>query len=277
MIEAVKYLAVIAAGYAFGKAVGRRTPAFLFTTLVVALVFFVAAEAAEVVWRNVDVFLAVAVAYAMALVLAAAVLGAVLDRERSFQKPDRPAVSAYVATAMAAGLLIGGLLKADYAIFIDPLLYALLFAAGADMAGAGVKLELSALVAPAVALASAALVAPVFALAFGISPAVAFGLGWYSFTGPYLARAGDVVGGAYGLLVNFLREQFTYVLAPLLARRFGKVGVLAMGGATTMDNTLPLYTALYGSAFSIYAFANGVILTILVPILVPAVHRFYST
>jgi uncharacterized membrane protein YbjE (DUF340 family) len=79
-----------------------------------------------------------------------------------------------------------------------------------------------------------------FALAFHITPAVALGMGWYSFTGPYLASAGD-----------------------------------AVGGATTMDNTLPLYTALYGSSFALYAFDNGVILTALVPVMVPVIHQFY--
>jgi uncharacterized membrane protein YbjE (DUF340 family) len=112
-----------------------------------------------------------------------------------------------------------------------------------------------------------------FALAFHITPAVALGMGWYSFTSPYLASAGDAVGGAYGLLVNFLREQFTFLLGPVLARRFSKVGMLAVGGATT--NTLPLYTALYGSSFALYAFANGVILTALVPVMVPMIHQFY--
>jgi uncharacterized membrane protein YbjE (DUF340 family) len=103
-----------------------------------------------------------------------------------------------------------------------------------------------------------------FTLAFHITPAVALGMGWHSFTGPYLASAGDAVGGAYGLLVNFLRKQFTLLLGPALARRFSKVGVLAVGGATTMDNTLLLHTALHGSSFALYAFANGVILTALV-------------
>jgi len=42
-----------------------------------------------------------------------------------------------------------------------------------------------------------------------------------------------------------------------------------------MDNTLPLYTALYGSSFALYAFANGVILTALVPVIVPVIHQFY--
>ena len=112
-------------------------------------------------------------------------------------------------------------------------------------------------------------------LTFHITPAVALGMGWYSFTGPYLASAGDAVGGAYGLPVNFLRKQFTFLLGPVLARRLGKVGVLAVGGAATMDNTLSLYTALYGSSFALYAFANGVTLTALVPVIVPVIHQFY--
>lgn len=273
VFNAAFYALAIAAGYAAGKALGRRPPQALFTALVVLLVFFVAANAADVVWRNAGLFLAVSAAYALALVLAAAALGSVFERGGGFQKARRPSISIYAAASMISGILIGGFLKADYSAAIDPLLYLLLFAAGADMAGVEIKLDASALAAPVVALLSAALVGLIFFAAFGISPAVAFGLGWYSFTGPYLARAGDAVGGAYGLLVNFLREQFTYIFAPLLARKFGRTGVLAMGGATTMDNTLPLYTALYGSSFSIYAFANGAILTVLVPIIVPLVHN----
>jgi uncharacterized membrane protein YbjE (DUF340 family) len=64
-------------------------------------------------------------------------------------------------------------------------------------------------------------------------------------------------------------------MRPVLARRFSKVGVLAVGGAATLDNTLPLYTALYGSSFALYAFVNGVILTALVPVMVSVIHQFY--
>jgi Predicted membrane protein len=46
-----------------------------------------------------------------------------------------------------------------------------------------------------------------------------------------------------------------------------------MGGAITMDNALPLYTALYGSSFALYAFANGVLLTAVVPVVVPPIHQ----
>jgi uncharacterized membrane protein YbjE (DUF340 family) len=100
------------------------------------------------------------------------------------------------------------------------------------MAHVEMRLDRSMFLAPLVALLAAGIVGSLFALFFRITPAVAFGLGWYSFTGPYLAGVGDAAGGAYGLLVNFLREQLTFLLAPPLAKRLGKLGVLAMGGAT---------------------------------------------
>jgi len=272
VFEVVKYVAPIAFGYLIGVIIKRRPPQLLFTVVVVALVFFVSANAAGVVLGNLATFLVASLLYALTLVVVTAVLGSLVDRGGAGGSVGRPSISIYVATSLVAGLIVGGFYKANYAALIDPLLIFLLLIAGIDMAGVGLKWEKRALLAPAVALAGAAAVAPLFTLLLGITPAVAFGLGWYSFTGPYLASVGDEVGGAYGLLVNFLREQLTFLLGPLLARRFSRVGVLAAGGATTMDNTLPLYVALYGPSFSLYAFANGVVLTFLVPAIVPLVH-----
>jgi uncharacterized membrane protein YbjE (DUF340 family) len=85
------------------------------------------------------------------------------------------------------------------------------------MAHVEIRLDRSMFLAPLVALLAAGIVGPLFALFFQITPAVVFELGWYSFTGPYLASVGDAAGGAYGLLVNFLREQLTFLLAPPLA------------------------------------------------------------
>ncbi len=150
----------------------------------------------------------------------------------------RPVISLYVAAALAAGLAVGASAEFNYASAIDPLLLFLLFITGADMAHVEVRLDRSVFLAPAVAFLGAGVAGFHFALAFHITPAVALGMSWYSLTGPYFASAGD-----------------------------------AAGGATT--NTLPLYTALYGSSFALYAFANGVILTALVPVMVPVIHQFY--
>ena len=47
-------------------------------------------------------------------------------------------------------------------------------------------------------------------------------MGWYSFTSPFLANIAGGEEGVYGLLVNLLREQLTYITAPFLTKRFGK-------------------------------------------------------
>jgi uncharacterized membrane protein YbjE (DUF340 family) len=50
-----------------------------------------------------------------------------------------------------------------------------------------------------------------------------------------------------------------------------------MGNATTMDNNLPLYTALYGSSIALYAFANGVLLTAVMPVAFPLMYQLYTS
>jgi uncharacterized membrane protein YbjE (DUF340 family) len=245
----------------------------LFVAVVVTLVFFVAAEAAGVVLSNVGAFLAISMLYSLSLILATGLLGSLFDKPATAGEVQKPVISLYVA----AGLAAGAVAEFNYASAIDPLLLFLLFIAGIDMAHIEIRLDRSMFLAPVMALLAAGIVGLLFVLFFRITPAVAFGLGWYSFTGPYLASVGDAAGGAYGLLVNFLREQLTFLLAPPLAKRLGKLGVLAMGGATTMDNTLPLYTALYSSSFALYAFANDVVLTAVAPVAVPLIHQLNTS
>lgn len=89
------------------------------------------------------------------------------------------------------------------------------------------------------------------------------GMGWYSFAGPYAAV---VAGGGVGVsvfLANLVREQVVYVAVPLLKRPL--VGLLALGGATSMDNTLPVYVAVYGEEVAPAAVLQGMVLTLLVP------------
>ncbi|MEM4963519.1 MAG: LysO family transporter [Pyrobaculum sp.] len=42
-----------------------------------------------------------------------------------------------------------------------------------------------------------------------MTPAVAFGIGWYSFTSPFLANIAGGEEGVYGLLVNLLSAVFS--------------------------------------------------------------------
>lgn len=267
VLALAEYLGAMVLGYLVGR-LGRRPPPTLFMALVAVLIFVVSASLSPAMASTAASTVLTSLVYALALVLAPAALGMVAGGEPAQAMPPRPYMSLIASSALVAGLACGALVRLPYGHAVEPLLLALLFAAGMDMAHVQLKLRPKLLYAPITSLATSAAVGLAFWMAADISPAVALGMGWYSFTGPYLVRQ-DELQGAYGLLVNFLREQLTYLLAPLLARRSSPVAVLAMGGATTMDNTLPLYVALYGPAFAVYAVANGVVLTVAVPVLVP--------
>ena len=78
-----------------------------------------------------------------------------------------------------------------------------------------------------------------------------------------------VVLGVIALLANLSREIITLIFAPLFVRLFGKLAPIASGGATAMDTTLPIVARFSGKEYAIIAFFSGIVLTVLVPILVP--------
>jgi len=98
-------------------------------------------------------------------------------------------------------------------------------------------------------------------------PVVA-GVGWYSLTGPILAQY-SAFYGIIGFLANFLREVFTVILYPFFANMFGKEPSISIGGATTMDSTLPIITKFGGKEITMIAFIHGFILSLIVPVIVP--------
>ena len=117
------------------------------------------------------------------------------------------------------------------------------------------------------ALVSGVLLASLLGIPLGISLAIAAGSGWYSFTGPYLAII-DPYYGFVGFASNLLREIFMLASYPALSRRLS-FEAISIGGATTMDSTLPVVARFGGVDLALAAFIHGLILTIMVPILVP--------
>lgn len=111
-----------------------------------------------------------------------------------------------------------------------------------------------------------------FQLALGITVAN----GWYSFDGPFLSVYFGSAAGVLGFLTNFLREQLTFIIVPTLARILPfPEPLIAIGGATSMDTTLGVYmTVLSKKEDSIVAMMSGVIITILVPIVLPLITIF---
>lgn len=99
--------------------------------------------------------------------------------------------------------------------------------------------------------------------------AVGAGFGWYSLSGVLISEMHSVGLGTIAFLSNVFRELIAIIIIPLLAGRIGKLTLVAPGGATTMDTTLPIIAAVGPPGAAIIAFINGVVLSTLVPILVP--------
>jgi len=99
--------------------------------------------------------------------------------------------------------------------------------------------------------------------------ATTFAFGWYTLAGPLVgARAGAVLG-LLAFATNFLREDLTMLLSPLLGRRLRGEGLAAMGGATSMDTTL-FFVTRYGEAEAAsLSLATGLVLTVAASLLLP--------
>lgn len=103
--------------------------------------------------------------------------------------------------------------------------------------------------------------------------AVGAGFGWYTLSGVLLTQLHSSALGAVAFLSNVMRELLTVILIPVLARRFGPLIAIAPGGATTMDTTLPIIAKCTDPRTTLVAFVNGVVLSTLVPVLVPLLLR----
>jgi uncharacterized membrane protein YbjE (DUF340 family) len=118
------------------------------------------------------------------------------------------------------------------------------------------------------------------ALALGVrtGPALASagGFGFASLSSALLAKEAGPAESTLSLLVNLMRESFTFVFTPLLARWAGGLGPVASGGATAMDTTLPVIIRHSGSHFTVVAVVSGLVLCALVPVITPLLLRLGS-
>lgn len=123
----------------------------------------------------------------------------------------------------------------------------------------------------AAAGASVVVVGAAYAVLGGVAWRTAFGIvgafGWYSLAGPLVAQAAGPTFGLIAFLANFLRENLTMTTSPALARAAGGEGIIAAGGATSMDTTLLFAVEWGGERSGGTALAVGTILTLLAPVI----------
>lgn len=102
----------------------------------------------------------------------------------------------------------------------------------------------------------------------GGSLAVASGMGYYSLSSIFLTEYRGAEWGTLALLSNVIREILTLTCAPLLLRLFGPLAPISVGGATTMDTTLPIISSTSGRMFIPLSVFHGFCTDFSVPFLV---------
>ncbi len=185
---------------------------------------------------------------------------------------------AFIACA-ALGWVVGSFITLPNAsLDIMALLIILVIVIGIDIGPsitlASFRRDLEHSWVPFSALVGALLGGALSSLAFGLNlrfaVAASVGLGWYSLDGPLISSYFGPMMGMVGFMVNFLREQITFFAVPVLrGKRPG--ALLTIGGSTTMDDTLALYATTLGDEYKEIALFNGLVLSLILPFLLPAI------
>lgn len=98
--------------------------------------------------------------------------------------------------------------------------------------------------------------------------AIGSGFGYYSLSSIFITEYRGAELGTIALLANIIRELVTLLGAPIIYRFFGPLAPISSGGATSMDTTLPIITAVSGKNFAMLSIYHGFIMDLSVPFLV---------
>lgn len=189
----------------------------------------------------------------------------------------------FVLLCVAFGVAVGltGILPTTHLdTAIMAILFLLVFGVGLDFGARGDAWKQVRSLGPriiAVPLASAigsitgvALVASlVWDYPWRIACALGSAFGWYSLSGPLLTHLAGPEIGALAFLSDVTRELTALALIPFVARYIGNAEAVALGGATSMDTTLPLLARASDGRATPLAFAHGFLIGLLVPVLIP--------
>ncbi len=278
------YLTALALAIAVGKAIRVRWVGKALPYVTGTLIFFMGMWAGNEIKSLPAIgmlFLSSAEILVPSLAFGYAMAYAFKDRDASRGKEDaKRGKLPYAFMACAAfGWVLGSFVLLPNASFdITALLIVLVIVIGIDMAPSitftSFKRDLKHSWIPFSALAGALLGGAVSSLVFGLNVkfavAASAGLGWYSLDGPLVSSYFGPTMGMVAFMVNFLREQITFFAVPALrGQRPG--ALLTIGGSTTMDDTLSLYAATLGDDYKGIALFNGLVLSLILPFLLPAI------
>ncbi|HHV79737.1 MAG TPA: lysine exporter LysO family protein [Firmicutes bacterium] len=227
-------------------------------------------------------------------VLLVALLESLLKKRRPFRQAssfptgstETDGTPLKLALSLAIGLLVGKCLPTptpSLPTITTASLCWLVFLTGMDIARSSAwsklrELGLVALLVPLListgSIMGALIMGKLCGLEAGRAMSVGAGFGWYSLCGVIVGRIGGPGAGAVAFMSNLLREALTFMIVPFTGRCPIRLLGVALGGATTMDSTLPLISRFTDPEVSIIAFVSGVVLTLLAPLLIPLLFSF---
>ncbi len=190
-----------------------------------------------------------------------------------------------LTVALVAGVLTGREVDWNLKFLSDVMLYIMLFFIGFELAQKrkevlkdlkeigilSIALPMATLAGSALGGLLAGLMIPGLTARNGVL--VASGCGWYSLTGPFLSRFSPELG-LMGFLTNFMREITMLLIYPIVIRWVPAVAGISIGGATTMDSTLPLVRKFAGQRAGLIAFVHGFMVSLSVPLLLMLEAKF---
>lgn len=189
-----------------------------------------------------------------------------------------------IIAAVLIGIITGKYLIADSSSIIGSLmdigLCALLFFVGIDIGKNKnimqqiKEIGIRAISTPVLVALGSITGAVICGIMFGYpakeAAAVGAGFGWYSLSAIIITPYSSELS-ALAFMSNVSREILAIICIPLVAKYIGYNEAVAPAGATAMDTTLPIISKATDSKTAIIAFVTGLILTVMVPLLVPLI------
>jgi uncharacterized membrane protein YbjE (DUF340 family) len=108
------------------------------------------------------------------------------------------------------------------------------------------------------------------------SLAIASGLSWYSLCAVMIKDLAGVQIGTVAFMSNLMREIIAFITIPFVARTFNKYTAIAPAGASSEDTSLPMLIKYTNEEVVIMAIFNGVICSLVVPILIKYIYILFK-
>ncbi|MCI7222897.1 MULTISPECIES: lysine exporter LysO family protein [Fusobacterium] len=194
-------------------------------------------------------------------------------------------LSLCVLIGLGIGYFFGDFINFDISTLIQIGLYLLLFFIGIDIGKNKnifndlKKIDKKVLLLPFITmlatLLGGAAASLLLSLSLGEAVAVSSGMGWYSFSAIELSKVSVELGGI-AFLSNIFRELLAILTIPFIAKKIGAFESVSVAGATAMDSVLPVINKSNTAEISIVSFYSGLVISLVVPILVPFIITIFN-